>query len=157
MTDLPNVLFNLVFVYSAAPPATDQGSSNSSGCSDNNLEINLDMEPGLQCPVLPCKLGFFYKKDLYRHIKRRHYRCAFRGCAQMLTNHKKFVRHLKVHNRIPNFCLVCGKNFDAQWKFNFHIFIAHCTEETNFQCHICGLKLKAREKLYRHLMAHGLR
>jgi uncharacterized C2H2 Zn-finger protein len=108
-----------------------------------------------QCPQ--CKLSFYEKRDLTRHVEAIHHRirtvCPIEGCARpvvRLDQHIKMV-HTERRERVEkgSRCNECGASFSRVYDMTRHRENVHKGLK-GFQCDKCDRKFTDKRDLKRH-------
>ena len=125
------------------------------------LEIHKRKHDQLSLICPDCGISLPSKKKMYRHLEkhREEKRVALidkpkeKECTicNIMVPHNTYQRHMyKVHDRMAEFCDICGKKCFSRAQLERHQMAVHKKEKT-FCCNICGKKFALDIYLERHM------
>lgn len=82
--------------------------------------------------------------------------CIFKcsDCGKILTNHKSFISHVRVHNKTLRYCCeYCNKHFTLSQYVKKHERTAH--REAYLSCPNCGTIFDSEEQLQDHILTYA--
>jgi hypothetical protein len=130
--------------------------------SNGSFQFHSQTKHGIGSKEFKCGKCSFQSanhKELKLHRSKVHLRLFCKICDQNFMDKTKFNSHQKVHE---NFdvndgklkCKICEFKCESFRGFQFHFKYVHASQLKNFECEICGKKLRSVQNLNNYKSTH---